>query len=122
MKRLAAQFWFWWVLFVGLMVSLVVWTPYMIALRLWPTAKTFWRSLRAWSRTIFGAIGFRVDAAHESEVEGPVVYVSIQHDCTNAPRTREIITPVGWPKALARLKSHLESGSPMPWPEGIAGQ
>ena len=54
--------------------------------------------------------------------QGPVVFVAVHHDCTGAPRTREIITSVGWPKSLARLKSFLERGESMPWPEGSAGQ
>ena len=54
--------------------------------------------------------------------QGPVVYVGVHHDCSGAPETRAMITPVGWTKSLARLKSLLEGGMAMPWPEGKAGQ
>ena len=50
--------------------------------------------------------------------QGNVVYIAVRHDCTGAPRTSEMISPVGWAKALARLKSLLERGRAMPWPEG----
>ena len=52
---------------------------------------------------------------------GPTVLVSIRHDTAGAPRTRGIITEVGWLKSLSRLKTLLETGRPMPWPEEPAG-
>ncbi len=48
--------------------------------------------------------------------QGAVVHVAVDHDCAGAPRTREIIGPLGWAKSLARLKTLLETGRPMPWP------
>jgi uncharacterized protein YndB with AHSA1/START domain len=48
--------------------------------------------------------------------EGAVVRVAVRHDCAGAPRTLEMIGPLGWPKSLARLKTLLETGRPMPWP------
>ena len=54
--------------------------------------------------------------------QGEVVYVGVEHDCSGAPRTRAMVTTVGWAKALARLKTLLETGGAMPWPEGTAGQ
>jgi len=53
--------------------------------------------------------------------QGPVVLVAVTHDCRGAPRTRDLITAVGWAKNLARLKTLLETGEVMPWPEGTAG-
>ena len=47
---------------------------------------------------------------------GEVVFVSIRHDCSEAPRTSAMIGPVGWTKSLSRLKTLLETGKPMPWP------
>ena len=49
--------------------------------------------------------------------QGPVTLVEVCHDCTDAPQTRTIVSPVGWLKSLSRLKTWLETGTPMPWPE-----
>ena len=46
-----------------------------------------------------------------------VVLVSIRHDCTEAPKTCDIIGSVGWLKSRSRLKTLLETGHVMPWPE-----
>lgn len=48
---------------------------------------------------------------------GPVVWVRVTHDCTAAPGTRDVITDVGWTKSLSRLKTLLETGTAMPWPD-----
>jgi uncharacterized protein YndB with AHSA1/START domain len=48
--------------------------------------------------------------------EGEVVRVAVRHDCAGAPRTAEMIGPLGWTKSLARLKTFLETGRAMPWP------
>ena len=48
---------------------------------------------------------------------GETVLVSIRHDCTEAPKTCDIISSVGWLKSLSRLKTLLETGRVMPWPE-----
>lgn len=48
---------------------------------------------------------------------GPVVWVRVAHDCRGAPGTRDVITDVGWTKSLSRLKTLLETGTAMPWPE-----
>ena len=48
--------------------------------------------------------------------QGPVTLVEVCHDCTDAPQTRTIVSPVGW-QSLSRLKTWLETGTPMPWPE-----
>lgn len=53
--------------------------------------------------------------------QGPVVWVRVRHDCTDAPRTAEIISDVGWAKSLARLKTWLETGEEMPWPTEGSG-
>jgi len=47
---------------------------------------------------------------------GEVVRVVVRHDCSGAPETWGMITPVGWVKALARLKTLLETGEVMAWP------
>lgn len=64
-----------------------------------------------------------LDTPEESRVEvdiverGEVVWVHLRHDCREAPATAEVISPVGWTKNLSRLKTLLETGRPMPWPE-----
>lgn len=50
------------------------------------------------------------------EPRGETVLVTVEHDCTGAPRTRDVITDVGWQKSLSRLKTLLETGAAMPWP------
>ncbi len=72
----------------------------------------------------FVGFGFEETTLVDIEIvqQGDVVYVCVQHDCSKAPETRALITEVGWSKSLARLKSLLERGTPMPWPEGVAGQ
>lgn len=66
----------------------------------------------------FEGFGFqestRVDVAITAH--GDTVLVEVRHDCTGAPRTREVLGPVGWVKSLSRLKTLLETGRPMPWP------
>jgi len=49
--------------------------------------------------------------------QGEVVHVRVRHDCAGASLTEGVITEVGWAKSLARLKSLLETGTAMPWPE-----
>ncbi|WP_420627821.1 SRPBCC domain-containing protein [Candidatus Leptofilum sp.] len=49
--------------------------------------------------------------------QGATVLVTIQHDCTDAPQTAKIIGSLGWLKSLSRLKTLLETGEPMIWPE-----
>jgi hypothetical protein len=53
--------------------------------------------------------------------QGDTVLVSLRHDCQGAPRTYEMISPVGWMKSLSRLKTLLETGAPMPWPGEMGG-
>ena len=48
---------------------------------------------------------------------GETVLVVLRHDCTRAPKTAAMISEVGWLKSLSRLKTLLETGQPMPWPE-----
>ena len=50
--------------------------------------------------------------------DGEVTRIVVVHDCTSAPETASVITEFGWVKDLARLKTLLETGTPMPWPEG----
>ena len=70
----------------------------------------------------FRFLGFGFDepmttAAFEIVERGETVLVSLRHDVTGAPETSAMISPVGWTKLLSRLKTLLESGTPMPWPE-----
>ena len=53
----------------------------------------------------------------EITAHGPTVLVRIRHDVTGAPLTRDVITDVGWQKSLSRLKTLLETGAAMPWPQ-----
>ncbi|MEM7308372.1 MAG: SRPBCC domain-containing protein [Planctomycetota bacterium] len=70
----------------------------------------------------FRFVGFGFDepmttAAFEVLGRGPTVLVSVRHDVTAAPETAAMISEVGWAKPLSRLKTLLETGRPMPWPE-----
>ncbi len=48
---------------------------------------------------------------------GEIVWVEVRHLFEeDAPETQAIVTD-GWTLVLARLKTLLESGNPMPWPE-----
>ena len=51
------------------------------------------------------------------EAAGPVVLVQVRHDCSGARQTAETIGALGWQKSLSRLKTLLETGTAMPWPE-----
>lgn len=75
-------------------------------------------------------LGFRhtfrfefLDSDEESTVtwdvvqRGPVCWLRVRHDCAVAPQTHQVVTNTGWVKSLARLKTLLETGRPMPWPE-----
>jgi uncharacterized protein YndB with AHSA1/START domain len=56
----------------------------------------------------------------EAEEQGEVVSVSLSHHLggrRERPRTRSIVED-GWFLVLARLKTLLETGEPMPWPAG----
>ena len=66
----------------------------------------------------FVDFGFDEDTLVEVDLfeRGSTVLVEIRHDCTHAPETANIITPVGWTKSLSRLKTLLESGAAMEWP------
>ncbi|MDQ4075707.1 MAG: SRPBCC domain-containing protein [Chloroflexota bacterium] len=49
--------------------------------------------------------------------QGEVVWVEVKHHFPDeAPETQAIVTD-GWTVVLARLKTLLETGEPMPWPE-----
>ena len=48
---------------------------------------------------------------------GEVVWVEILHRFEDAPQTAALIGPHGWSQALSRLKTLLETGRAMPWPE-----
>jgi len=70
----------------------------------------------------FRFLGFGFDepmttAAFQIVERGETVLVSLRHDVTDAPETSAIISPVGWTKLLSRLKTLVETGRSMPWPE-----
>jgi uncharacterized protein YndB with AHSA1/START domain len=49
--------------------------------------------------------------------QGEVVWVEVRHTFPDdAPETQAIVTD-GWTLVLARLKTLLESGESLPWPE-----
>ena len=48
---------------------------------------------------------------------GSAVLVEVFHDARRAPQSSSIIGRVGWPKLLARLKTLLETGQEMEWPD-----
>ncbi len=64
---------------VYLLVTPPLWVPWMASLRLWPTARTFWRWFRVWDRVVFTLCGFRLRSTREGasgEAVGPAVYVA----------------------------------------------
>jgi uncharacterized protein YndB with AHSA1/START domain len=53
--------------------------------------------------------------------QGEVVWVEVKHHFEDdSPETQSIVTD-GWTTVLARLKTLLETGEPMPWPEWEEG-
>ena len=81
---LAARLWLGWTLVWAGLVSLVQIGPNLVALAVWPTARTFWRWLRAWSWLVLGGAGIRVDARGEA-ARGPVVYVANHQSMLDIP-------------------------------------
>ncbi|MCR9247850.1 MAG: SRPBCC domain-containing protein [bacterium] len=68
----------------------------------------------------FEGFGFgEPEALAEIDVleRGDTVLVSVCHDLSDAPQTAAMISTVGWAKPLCRLKTLLETGRAMPWPE-----
>ena len=80
----AARLWLAWTLVWATLVSVVQVGPNLVALALWPTARTFWRWLRAWSRMVLGGAGIRVDARGDAAA-GPVVYVANHQSMLDIP-------------------------------------
>ena len=83
-RPLAARLWLGWTLLWATLVSLVQIVPNLVALALWPTARTFWRWLRVWSRLILGGAGIRVRARGAAAI-GPVVYVANHQSMLDIP-------------------------------------
>lgn len=81
---LAARLWLGWTLVWAGLVSLVQIGPNLLALAVWPTARTFWRWLRAWSRLVLGGAGIRVDA-RGAPASGPAVYVANHQSMLDIP-------------------------------------
>ena len=80
---LAARAWLGWALLWTAIVSVVQVGPNLVALRLWPTARTFWRWLRVWSRLVLGGAGIRVEG--RGQADGPVVYVANHQSIVDIP-------------------------------------
>ncbi len=90
-----------------------------------PGAPTIEGELTAWEPAIAFAHTFEFTRFDEPQSfvewqihpQGEVVWVEVKHHFTEeAPETQAIVTD-GWTVVLARLKTLLETGDPMPWPE-----
>ena len=79
-----ARLWLGWTLVWAAAVSLVQIGPNLVALALWPTARTFWRWLRVWSWLVLGGAGIRVDARGPA-ASGPAVYVANHQSMLDIP-------------------------------------
>lgn len=75
-RTAAARFWFGWTLVWNAVVTVVLGPLCVVALRIWPSSRTFSGWLRAWARAVFAGCGFRVRAASGIRPEGAVVYVA----------------------------------------------
>jgi uncharacterized protein YndB with AHSA1/START domain len=86
---------------------------------------TAWRPAKgSFSHTFRFAFYDEPESTVEWEVEeqGEVVSVTVRHDLgpkRERPKTRSIVEG-SWFLVLARLKTLLETGGPMPWPTGPA--
>lgn len=80
----AARLWLAWTLAWAAAVSLVQIGPNLVALAVRPTARTFWRWLRVWSRLVLGGAGIRVDARGRPAA-GPAVYVANHQSMLDIP-------------------------------------
>ncbi|OZC04181.1 lysophospholipid acyltransferase family protein [Rubricoccus marinus] len=78
-RSLASRLWFAWTMLVYVLFTPPYWVPWMLAMRLRPTARTFWRWFRGWDHVVFTLCGFRLRTVREgasgAEV-GPAVYVA----------------------------------------------
>ncbi|MGB3545246.1 lysophospholipid acyltransferase family protein [Rubrivirga sp.] len=71
----AARVWFFWTLTWNVVVLATMWPAWILAMKLWPTSRTFWTWLRAWAWLVLTGCGFRVEGAHDAP-RGPVVYAA----------------------------------------------
>ena len=83
-RPVAARLWLAWTLLWSAVVSLVQVGPNLLALAWWPTARTFWRWLRVWSRLVLGGAGIRVESVG-APAEGPAVYVANHQSMLDIP-------------------------------------
>ena len=74
-RSAASRVWFVWTLVWNALVLTAIWPPWMLAMTLRPTARTFWRGLRVWVRTVHAGCGFRVVSRGEAP-DRAVVYVA----------------------------------------------
>lgn len=81
---LAPRLWLGWTLLWATLVSLVQIGPNLAALAWRPTARTFWRWLRVWSRLVLGGAGIRVESRGEAP-PAPVVYVANHQSMLDIP-------------------------------------
>ena len=72
---LGTRLWLGWALAWGAIWSTIQVGPNLVALRLWPTARTFWRWLRVWAGTVLAGAGIRVESRGAAP-DGAVVYVA----------------------------------------------
>lgn len=65
----------------------------------------------------FGFEEFATTVDIDIRQQGPTVRISIRHDVTGSPQSEEMIGPDGWLKSLSRLKTLIERGTAMEWPQ-----
>lgn len=81
---------------VYVVITPIYWVPWMLALRLWPSAQTFCRWFTVYDWIVFALCGFRVRPSHEASGAdvGPAIYVSNHQAMLDIPA---LILAVGTP-------------------------
>lgn len=75
-RTAATRLWFAWTLLWYLLATPPLWVLWVVALRLWPTSRTFSGWLAAWARVVLGGCGFRIRGVVAERPCGAVVYVA----------------------------------------------
>ena len=83
-RSLLARLYFVWTISVGVVASVLLVVPVVLANVLRPSARTFWRSMRVWCRSIFSLCGLRVEARGRAP-EGPAVFVANHQGMIDIP-------------------------------------
>ena len=92
-STLGPRLWLGWTLLWGAVWSVIQVGPNLVALAVWPTARTFWRWLRVWSGVVMGGAGIRVESRGEAP-PGAAVYVANHQSMLDIPvLTRGIPAP-----------------------------